>query len=214
MTTVKIPEQFRALADQAREQGWTIELSNAHLRWTGPDGQVVTSSQTPSDRRAATQLAGDLRTAGLTVNGRVTSRRAETEAPAGAGPTVPETTVPVPAAPQDELRALVTAAREAARDLKREVQAARELIDGGAADHRPRRALQEGTRRPDGAALRGERGHDGGPAQGRPADQRTVLRPSGRGHELCTNLIRLRDAQREALIPAAFRASRDRSASR
>lgn len=43
---------FRELAQEARAQGWRVEETRGHLKWLGPNGGVVISSSTPSDRRA------------------------------------------------------------------------------------------------------------------------------------------------------------------
>jgi hypothetical protein len=62
----KIPRDFRVLAKRARAAGWTITaLGSGHLRWRSPSGQVVTSSESPSDRRAYHTLRCALRRAGL-----------------------------------------------------------------------------------------------------------------------------------------------------
>lgn len=132
MNSVKIPEQFRSLADQAKDAGWTIEVTdNAHLRWRSPDGKIVISGSSPSDRRSADALTSNLRQAGLVVNGRASTRQAEPEAapapPVVQPPDQSDQQVPVDTAAQ-ELRELITEARQVLRDLRQERQAARQLL--------------------------------------------------------------------------------------
>ena len=39
------------LIKKAKKQGWVVEPTKGnHLRWISPNGDVVTSSKTPSDR--------------------------------------------------------------------------------------------------------------------------------------------------------------------
>lgn len=131
MSGVKIPEPFRGLAGQAKDAGWTIEVTdNTHLRWRSPDGKIVISGSSPSDVRAPAALASELRRAGLAVNGRASTRQAEPE-PAPAPPAVQPPDQPVPVlvdTAAQELRELITEARQVMRDLRQERQAARQLL--------------------------------------------------------------------------------------
>lgn len=59
---------LRPLARWAVDHGWTIFTRRTqHLRWIGPDGQLVFSSKSPGDVRAAQRVRRDLRRAGLSV---------------------------------------------------------------------------------------------------------------------------------------------------
>lgn len=59
---------FRILARHAEAAGWSIELTrNNHLRWRSPDGAVVFSALSPSDRRAVRNVEKELRRAGLSI---------------------------------------------------------------------------------------------------------------------------------------------------
>lgn len=63
---VKIPEEYRALAKLARQQGWTITVcGSGHLRWTTPDGRAVFSPKSPGDGRGIYNVRAKLRRAGL-----------------------------------------------------------------------------------------------------------------------------------------------------
>lgn len=55
---------FRSLGD-----GWNYRQSrrNSHWRITGPDGQVIYTSASPSCSRALNNIRADLRRAGATV---------------------------------------------------------------------------------------------------------------------------------------------------
>jgi hypothetical protein len=58
--------ETRRLAAVAERAGWTVEPTRSgHLRFRGPDGQVVVHSTTSSDWRAARNLRAQLRRAGL-----------------------------------------------------------------------------------------------------------------------------------------------------
>jgi hypothetical protein len=60
----KYTEYIRA----AETAGWTVRLTGRdHLRFQGPDGQVIFASQTPSDHRAHLNLRAMLRRAGLAL---------------------------------------------------------------------------------------------------------------------------------------------------
>jgi len=49
---------------EAVRSGWTASLTrNSHVRLSHPGGAIVIASGSPSDRRAAAQLAADLRRA-------------------------------------------------------------------------------------------------------------------------------------------------------
>jgi hypothetical protein len=45
----------------ARQRGWTVTQGRKHYRLTHPNGAVVTTSVTPSDRNAPKRIAADLR---------------------------------------------------------------------------------------------------------------------------------------------------------
>jgi len=66
---MKLPHEYRGLADAVLAQGWRIEPTNReHFRWLSPDGKyIVITSKTPSDRRALANIRSDLRRAGLKV---------------------------------------------------------------------------------------------------------------------------------------------------
>jgi hypothetical protein len=50
----------------AHERGWTVEMtSGGHLKWLGPDGQLVRSGKTLSDYRAVRNIRARLKRAGL-----------------------------------------------------------------------------------------------------------------------------------------------------
>lgn len=59
---------LRDLIACAESQDWTItRTANDHYRWRGPQGQLVFSASTPSDRRAIKNLRALLRREGLTL---------------------------------------------------------------------------------------------------------------------------------------------------
>ena len=232
---LRIPEPFRPLADQARAAGWTIEMTGGtHLRWTAPGGQAVISSASPSDRRATVQLTGNLRQAGLAVNGRVSSRQAGrpgAEPPSGCcAADVQTADVQAPdllpaaisqnkasqGAPADDLRRLITEARQALRDLRQEVQAARKLIS----DDIQNLVTEEVMR-----LLRQESADDLREVRdiamrkfwdANQAEMDRLFRMMTRTHErfsdrlveadrICTDLVIIRDGMRVELVPSAFR---------
>lgn len=50
------------------QAGWRLIVTNGgHLKWAAPNGEVVFSSRTPSDRRAVMNLRADLRRRGLVL---------------------------------------------------------------------------------------------------------------------------------------------------
>jgi hypothetical protein len=136
--TGTIPKEYQPLARQVREQGWTVEPTDGdHLRWLGPDGQMVISGKSPSDKRALHDHVAQLRRYGAVIDGR------------GAAGPPPEQPRPVPAAEPvlaplvagknhggadtagpDELREVIAEARGLLGDLQREVRAARALLKG------------------------------------------------------------------------------------
>jgi predicted RNA binding protein YcfA (HicA-like mRNA interferase family) len=60
--------EYQALVDLAQEQGWVVTLTGGdHLRFQGPDGQLVFTAQTPSDHRSIKNAVSFLRRAGLVV---------------------------------------------------------------------------------------------------------------------------------------------------
>lgn len=63
-----INKEYRPLVDFARENGWTVEITNGnHSLWTSPTGERVYGSMTPGDYRSVKHLTRDLRNAGLDV---------------------------------------------------------------------------------------------------------------------------------------------------
>jgi predicted RNA binding protein YcfA (HicA-like mRNA interferase family) len=59
-------KEFAVLARIARRAGWTVKQQRGgHVAWRSPSGARVTSSTSPSDRRALYALKRDLRRAGL-----------------------------------------------------------------------------------------------------------------------------------------------------
>ncbi len=125
MTRIQIPEPYRALAAEARKQGWSLGRNKqGHLTWTSPANQVVTSSGTPGDSQSVRNLEQNLRAAGLTVNGRGSNRSQLQGRHEGS---VPDSTTPVraPAVSQDvtekqELRELLADARHTISVLRQE----------------------------------------------------------------------------------------------
>lgn len=71
MSKASIPRPLRKtglqpIAEMAAEQGWTFEVTGSgHLRWVSPDGKVVVTPSTPSDRRSELNSRSQLRRAGL-----------------------------------------------------------------------------------------------------------------------------------------------------
>lgn len=132
MSPPVIPEMFRSAAAQVREQGWTIEATDSdHLAWISPDGTVVTSAKTPSDRRALPRHVSRLRQAGAVIGGRGATARPEPEPVAPRPEPEPE---PEPASrPEvaDELRELIREAREVLGDLQRERKATEAVVGDG-----------------------------------------------------------------------------------
>lgn len=63
---VRIPEPLRAMAELAHRLGWVITRARSgHLHWHAPDGRVIVTASTPSDRRGALNERARLRRAGL-----------------------------------------------------------------------------------------------------------------------------------------------------
>lgn len=61
-----LPRDLRKIAAQAREQGWQVEMTRkSHIKFVPPQGELVYSSGTPSDRRAQLNLVSRLRRQGL-----------------------------------------------------------------------------------------------------------------------------------------------------
>ena len=132
MSQPVIPEMFRSAAAQVREQGWTIEATDSdHLAWISPDGTVVTSAKTPSDRRALPRHVSRLRQAGAVIDGRGATARPEPE-PAEPRP-APEPEPEPASRPEvaDELRELIREAREVLGDLQREQKATEAIVETG-----------------------------------------------------------------------------------
>ena len=61
---LRLAKEFRPLARKYQAKGWVLEQTGGgHVRWIGPKGQRVISSSTPSDWRAAKDLAVRLKRA-------------------------------------------------------------------------------------------------------------------------------------------------------
>jgi predicted RNA binding protein YcfA (HicA-like mRNA interferase family) len=53
------------LIKKAKKQGWIVEATRGnHLRWISPNGDVITSAKTPSDRMSITCTRLDLKRRG------------------------------------------------------------------------------------------------------------------------------------------------------
>jgi len=56
------------LLELATQQGWKVEQrSNNHYKLVAPNGKVVFTSSTPSDKRAIENIKRDLRSGGLVI---------------------------------------------------------------------------------------------------------------------------------------------------
>ena len=63
MSTRKDVEQ---LVQSAEKQGWTvIQVKSGHRKWLSPNGGVVFTSFTPSDRKALFRIKKDLKLHGF-----------------------------------------------------------------------------------------------------------------------------------------------------
>lgn len=61
-----INKDMQLLMKEAKDQGWFVELTRGgHYKWQSPSGNLVFSSQTPSDYRAVQNLKRDLRMYGF-----------------------------------------------------------------------------------------------------------------------------------------------------
>jgi hypothetical protein len=61
-----VNKDMQQMATWAAAHGWTItRTKNDHLKWRGPEGQLVVSASTPSDHRAITAIRVRLRREGL-----------------------------------------------------------------------------------------------------------------------------------------------------
>jgi len=61
-----VSKELNVLIKQARQQEWSVELTNGgHWKWVSPLGDIVFTSQTPSDPRAIANIKRDLRTRGF-----------------------------------------------------------------------------------------------------------------------------------------------------
>ena len=66
MSAARIPRELRPLARYACKAGWHISVTRGgHLRWRSPDGELVFTARTPSDRRNRLNVRAELRRAGL-----------------------------------------------------------------------------------------------------------------------------------------------------
>lgn len=62
------PKELHDIAKCARAQGWNIERTrNGHVRFVGPDGNIVIGSGTPSDKRANKNMLAALRRCGMWI---------------------------------------------------------------------------------------------------------------------------------------------------
>ncbi len=123
MTRIQIPEPYRALAAEARKQGWVLGRNKqGHLTWTSPAGEVITSSGTPGDSQSVRNLEQNLRAAGLTVNGRGSNRKPQpVQAPATPQPiSTVEPAVSQDVTEKQELRELLADARHTISELRQE----------------------------------------------------------------------------------------------
>ena len=65
---MKIPKEYKHLADKAKKQGWMVyKTKNNHFKWVPPtpDKKVVISSATPSDINALHNFVQDLKHSGF-----------------------------------------------------------------------------------------------------------------------------------------------------
>ena len=61
-------KDLKTLQKEAVSQGWVVNLSNGnHIKWIAPNGKVVFTSNTPSDKRALENMKRDLKSAGLVL---------------------------------------------------------------------------------------------------------------------------------------------------
>lgn len=61
-------KELKSLLNLAVKQGWVVEQrSNNHYKLIAPNGKVVFTSSTPSDRRAIENIKRDLRANGLVI---------------------------------------------------------------------------------------------------------------------------------------------------
>lgn len=59
-------KDFRQLIKKAEAQGWQVGQTNGgHLRWVSPEGKVVFSAFSPSDRRAVHNVERELKLKGF-----------------------------------------------------------------------------------------------------------------------------------------------------
>lgn len=71
-------KSLRQLLRAIRKDGWNSEVTGgAHVRVTGPDGQVVIVPATPSDHRAYQNARANLRRAGAPVPDKHTKPKGE-----------------------------------------------------------------------------------------------------------------------------------------
>jgi hypothetical protein len=64
----QVPKVWRDLAGTAIEQGWKLSFNGGdHIRWCSPNGQIITSSRTPSDHRTVHNVRSQLARIGLNV---------------------------------------------------------------------------------------------------------------------------------------------------
>jgi predicted RNA binding protein YcfA (HicA-like mRNA interferase family) len=62
---------YRSVAAQLRDQSWTDEPTNgSHVTWTSPDGETVTASGSPGDRKSKALFVKQCRARGAVIDGR------------------------------------------------------------------------------------------------------------------------------------------------
>ena len=58
-------KDLNKIVKTAEKQGWDIKITGGgHLKWTGPEGQIVFSARTPSDHRAIQNIIHELKIRG------------------------------------------------------------------------------------------------------------------------------------------------------
>jgi hypothetical protein len=65
---MSMTKELKSLLELATQQGWRVEQRNTnHYKLVAPNGKVVFTSSTPSDRRAIENIKRDLRSGGLVI---------------------------------------------------------------------------------------------------------------------------------------------------
>lgn len=61
-------KDFQKLIKEAENQGWEVSRTGGgHLRWMSPEGKVVFSAFSPSDKRALQNTKKELRIKGFAI---------------------------------------------------------------------------------------------------------------------------------------------------